>query len=238
MGKVFVRLNKEQTGGTYGREGCFGGWSQYAYKYGDGYFTWFHCREEFHEDCPNLGVFLYWTTPDKQRKVIAYIRRAENMLGLKDEERCVISHTNYKNILHVQVGSFWKRPLRLSLLTIMFRDGRQYDPRRRNFWETAKKSVYLGEPDGCEGCTAMYAFRKFMAGHVNFNYHKIKGDNRNQDYYEDYYGWDYDLENGFKLNLSQGWMSNFGYIREETVDKLLLKPRGRNANRKRDRRRR
>lgn len=121
---------------------------------------WYNCREYFHSyaDCLNLRDYFY-----KHHKRIEsldiFIGLVEN--HLKIEEKTVLSKTNFNEICHVHVSSWWIRsPMRHAFFTICLRAFLNWDENVTNWKETILNSKY--------GTKTKEAVNLFLDGHTNY----------------------------------------------------------------------
>lgn len=157
----YVEQGARNVLGIYRGEGRFG---VVITNYSD--VDWYHCREQFGEDHPRVRNYLFMTDSPTETK--AFIEHAEAILKIPAKDCSTLSKTNKQGILHIHLGNFWNRCPARQLFTILLRAGRLYNPKAKNFWETVKKSDYIGRG------WSFYAFQRFMNGHTiytgkNFN---------------------------------------------------------------------
>lgn len=119
-------------------------------------FNWYVCREQFHADYKRFRRLFFVAHENNTNRVASFIRHAERILKLPEEQKSTFHKTNTEGILLVKMGKFWtKCKMRRSLYTILLRASKNYD---RNFHKAAAKEPYLADTWG--------AVTKFMDGNT------------------------------------------------------------------------
>ena len=115
------------------------------------YIEWLSCRDAFLLE--NVKSFLFCARFRAGRRVIRFINKIEDMLGL--EKRLQIEPTSIADVLLVKLTSFWYKKHCKSLLTALLRAGQDYD---RSLYRALAKSRYFEH--------TMPAVKLFLDGHT------------------------------------------------------------------------
>lgn len=130
------------------------------------YVSWYICRDEFQDRLygMSIGRFLYNCRGGCAQKTKDFIKKIESLIKLPKSKRIKFKNTNYKDILYLTLGDFWKTLVHRSLLTILLRAGERYDKKKDNWKNVILKDEYLS-------CTKQ-AINRFLKGYTRptFNY--------------------------------------------------------------------
>jgi hypothetical protein len=141
--------------GLYASVGAFAvcRWSRKKYRAS----RFIYCREQFHRVRPT-GMILFHTNSKFVRCTVAFIKRIENELGLR--ERSKFYTTQRTTVFLMKTSSWWDEySVRRSLLTVFLRAGRNYKSRKNNFNHTLYRGNYYLE-------STRPAVERFMQGYT------------------------------------------------------------------------
>lgn len=120
--------------------------------------NWHSCRETFHRSLSKSKSQCWLYHSPRINKCIDFITAVEKKLNLSEEDHCKLRPTTHKNTVCVVPGPWWTaQSMRLSLLTILLRVGRQYDG---DFQSALFSQVYT--------TSTKPAIDRFMDGHTHF----------------------------------------------------------------------
>src|SRR4051812_32229863 len=102
-------------------------------------YDWVSCREEFDEEFPHDGIFLFYSG-DNSENVARFINQVENRLNLKSRTKIQGFKTD-KDLLLVSLSKWWQASVaRRSLFTILLRCGLAY---KGNFEKALSSQGYI-----------------------------------------------------------------------------------------------
>jgi hypothetical protein len=110
------------------------------------------------EDCRDLVLDegrkkrLFYSTRKKER-VIKFINRFQDDVGLTKDQRLTIEETNVDNVICFRLSKFWRKRFRRSLLTALIRAFND----RKGYMRALERSKYFRK--------SMPALERFMDGH-------------------------------------------------------------------------
>jgi hypothetical protein len=118
---------------------------------------WYFCRDLFHGQLYNCGLFFFSHDVTKGHCVAAFMRAVEEILEVYPKSD--FGPTQRKTIMWVKPSRWWTvRAMRRSLFTILLRAGAEYNPNKDNFNEALFSDPYT--------MGTQYATQRFFAGYT------------------------------------------------------------------------
>lgn len=115
--------------------------------------VWISCRDEMQRY--RVRELLFAT--NRKANVIRFMKKIQDVIGLKNGDRLDVEGTADENIVRVRLPRFWQRNVSRSLVTALLRAGQHY---ARSYRSALKKVPYFNY--------TAYALDRFLGGFTKY----------------------------------------------------------------------
>ena len=161
------------------------------------WYIWEHCRDAVHHEYHHADFFYCAGNEENAANTIAFVRRIERKLKLKENRKAAFRSTDHPGIIHVSLSKWWSTDLRRSVFTALLRAGKNYNQNKDNWRATLMKSWYFS--------TTKDAINRFLEGYTRLRFLKEP---------HDYFMYD---------PFFEGWVDHFQHMGKEEIKESLVK---------------